>query len=146
MILVVDDSTLITDWMREVIQGAGYYFDSAVDGPSALYKMTRIYYPLALIDIILPPPISSDGGPVMSGDELARQIKTLPEPYSSTPLIGISGGDFQEEVKPLFVDCLHKPFLPQQLLEKIHQHARPPIRDLHRAMVDAGLTDPKGGT
>lgn len=144
MILVVEDSTLITDWMREVIQNAGYYFDSAVDGPSALFKMQRIYYPLALIDIVLPPAIPGDGASPMSGDELARQIKTLPEPYSSTPLIGITGGEFREENRPLFVDVLQKPFLPNQLLEMIRQHARPPIQDLHRAMVDAGLATPNG--
>lgn len=123
MILVVEDSTLITDWLREIIQDEGYYFDAAIDGSSALYKMERLYYSLVFIDIGLPGPYQ--------GDELAAKIKLLPEPYGSTPLIAITGAVVPPESRSLFVDCLNKPFLPRDLRDFIERYAKPPIKDLH---------------
>lgn len=130
MILVVDDSTPIQDWLRDVIQDAGYYFDAALDGPSALYKISRIYYSLCIIDIVLPGPFS--------GDELARKVKTLPEPFCSTPLIAITGRNVPPDAKSLFVDNLQKPFLPRDLREMIARCAKPPIKDLHLTQADSG--------
>jgi CheY-like chemotaxis protein len=125
MILVVDDSTEIIDWLREVVEGAGYYFDAASDARSALYKLSRIYYSMALVDIILP------GGE--NGDDLARRIKSLPLPYRETPLIAMTGGLYQNDAGELFVEVLRKPFFPKNLRDVILRCARPPTPDLHMA-------------
>lgn len=123
MILVVDDSAEIIDWLREVVEGAGYYFDSARDANSAIYKISRIYYAMALIDIILP---GSE-----HGDDLARRVKSLPSPYCETPLVAMTGGLYQDGASELFIEMLRKPFLPKDLREVILRCARPPIPDLH---------------
>lgn len=123
MILIVDDSEQILDWLRDVVQGAGYYYDSAVDARSAFYKMQRVYYALALIDIVLPD---------STGSELATWIKGLPEPFSQTPLVAMTGSAFTDDLG-LFATVLQKPFLPRDLRSIIRRYARPPVRDLHLA-------------
>lgn len=123
MILIVDDSPEIIAWLREVVESAGYYYDCAIDARSALYKVSRVYYAMAVVDIILPD---------TRGDELARQIKALSEPHCMTPLVAMTGGTFEDEPDtPLFAEVLHKPFLPRDLRGAIQRCARPPIPDLH---------------
>lgn len=123
MILIVEDSELIVEWMRGVVQDAGYYFDAAIDAHIALYKMQRLYYALVLIDI---------GLPDMQGDDLARVVKALPEPFGTTPLVAMTGGSYVEEGGPnLFTEVLRKPFLPGDLRDVILRRARPPGPELH---------------
>lgn len=124
MILVVEDNELIIEWMRDEIQKAGYYFDEAVDANAALYKIGRLEYALILIDI---------GLPDMRGDELAKLIKEMPAPISTTPLVAMTGGTYSEDPgKEVFSAVLRKPFLPGDLREAIRIHARTPMPDLHR--------------
>lgn len=135
MILIVDDSDLILDWMRGVVERAGYYYDSASDATVALYKMERLDYALVITDLILPD---------FPGQVLARRIRALPEPKGSTPIVAMTGGQPpDEEDKPLFRDCLRKPFLPDQLREAISTYARPPFKDLHAARLELGAALPQ---
>ena len=129
MILVVDDSVEIVNWLREVIEQAGYFYDSATDANMALYKASRIYYSMAIIDIIMPG---------MGGDGLAKAIKDLPKPFCHTPLVAMTGGLVKDENQHLFAAVLHKPFLPRDVRTIIAQHARPPIKDLHVVRAAAG--------
>lgn len=125
MILIVEDNETIADWIRGVVQAAGYYFDAAIDANIALYKLERLYYALALIDI---------GLPDMQGDELARRVRSLPEPFCHTPLVGMTGGTFVDEPgREVFIEMLRKPFLPRDLRDLIQRCARPPVPDLHVA-------------
>lgn len=133
MILVVDDNPSITTWLKEVIEQEGYYYDSAVDAVSALFKASRIYYAMALVDIKLP------GG--VDGDELAKQIKSLPEPYCGVPMVVMTGGTYRKTPDDPFADILRKPFLPRDLEAMILKVARPPIKDLHTAR--QAMDDPK---
>jgi CheY-like chemotaxis protein len=121
LILVVDDSVDIVDWMKMVIEEAGYYFDSARDGFVASTKLGTTQYALVLIDISLP------GG--ISGYDLAEVVRALPGPASETPLVAITGGFFDDSRKTLFSALLKKPFLPRELRAVITQFARPPSRD-----------------
>lgn len=129
MILVVDDSEIIVDWLRIVIQGAGYYYDAASDATIALYKAERLSYALMLIDI---------GLPDYPGDVLAERIKQIPGPYGTIPMVAITGGEpLPPERRQFFLDVMHKPFLPHQLREAIQKYARPPVKDLHMARAAA---------
>ena len=123
MILVVDDNQDIVDWLREVVEGAGYYFDCATDSRMALYKMERIHYSMALIDLMMPRSLD--------GIELARRVKALPQPYCDIPLVAVTGGLVGSVDPALFVELLRKPFLPVDLLDIIKRCARPPIDILH---------------
>jgi CheY-like chemotaxis protein len=123
MILVVDDSAEYINWLRDVIEAEGYYYDAAPDATAALYKLEHLYYSMALIDIKLP------GG--INGDVLARKIKELPEPQCFIPLIGMTGGDYEPEDPSPFIHLLRKPFLPRDIRSIISANALPPIKDLH---------------
>jgi CheY-like chemotaxis protein len=123
MILVVDDNAEVAKMMVEVCRDAGYYADFALDGPSALYKISLIRYALVFIDIIL--------GHPMSGNTLAQHIKTLPHPFGGVPLISMSGIPYAEASPALFVSNLTKPFLPKDIREAIQLYANPPIPTLH---------------
>lgn len=125
MILVVDDNPILISWLRDVIEESGYYYDYAPDAVSSLFKASRIYYAMALIDIRLHKGIN--------GIELAKQIKTLPEPYCEVPMVVMTGSDYRLTDEDPFVDILHKPFLPRDLEAMIQRVARPPIKDLHLA-------------
>jgi CheY-like chemotaxis protein len=68
MILVVDDTIEVAQLLVEVCTTTGYYADFALHGEAALYKMERIYYSLAFIDIILPG---------LDGNQIARASQSI---------------------------------------------------------------------
>jgi CheY-like chemotaxis protein len=122
MILIVDDTIEVAQLLVEVAKTTGYYADFALDGPSALYKIQKIYYSLIFIDIILPQ---------MDGNELATKIKELPEPFCKIPLVAMTGAHEIKVARKLFIHRLQKPFLPRHVRSVIEKHANPPIKDLH---------------
>lgn len=121
MILMVDDNEHIIEWAQAVIEGAGYYYDSAHDSRSALYKIKRLNYSLVLIDI---------GLPDYPGDVLAFQV--VSELSTPPPLIAITGGELVK-AEGLFVHFMLKPFNANELKNAIAKFARPPVKDLHIA-------------
>jgi CheY-like chemotaxis protein len=122
MILVVDDIPEIVELLANAIRERGYYSDVAVDAISAIYKMQRIYYALAFVDIRL-----AGGG---SGNDVARRVKALPEPSCLIPLVAMTGSDVSVE-SDLFCTMIRKPFLLSDLWPIIDKYARPPIPDIH---------------
>lgn len=124
MIIVIDDMPEIAEWLTKVIQDAGYYADFALEAEAALYKMSKIYYSMAMVDMRLPGKLQ--------GEDIAEHVKTFPEPFCLTPMVAMTGAG--EVSRPeLFVSILQKPFLPRQVREAIELYARPPIADLHAA-------------
>lgn len=65
-ILVVDDDKSIRKTLEAILEGEGYYVDSAENGKQAIEKTSSSYYNLALIDIRLPD---------MEGTELLTKMK-----------------------------------------------------------------------
>lgn len=125
MILVVDDTIEVAQLLVEVCRTTGYYADFALDGVSALYKMSKIYYSMAFIDIILPG---------LDGNQIAEQVKLLPEPFCRVPLIAMTGAQEVIINKELFVHRMQKPFLPRHVRTVIEKYANPPIPDLHLSL------------
>jgi CheY-like chemotaxis protein len=121
MILIIDDTFEIIEWLAEVMREAGYHADHSIDGLSALYKMGRVYYSMALVDIRIPG---------IDGNELARRVKMLPSPFCDIPLVAMTGSRLTAD-KDLFVAILQKPFFPKNLRDIITNYARPPIKELH---------------
>ena len=76
MILIVDDMPEIVEWLVDAVRDAGYYTDCATDARSALYKLERILYALAIIDIRLPGSFT--------GNDVARAVKDCPS-HGPTP-------------------------------------------------------------
>ena len=121
MILIVDDVPEIVEWLMETVRDAGYFADYSMDSASALYKLQRIHYSMALIDIRL---VGLDG------NDLARKVKMMPDPFCDVPLVAMTGSRMTAD-ESLFVSALQKPFFPNDLREVITKYARPPIEALH---------------
>jgi CheY-like chemotaxis protein len=121
MILIVDDTVEIVEWLVKTVADAGYYADYATAGLPALYKMQRIPYAMALLDINL------HG---VDGVEVARRVKAMPEPFGSIPLVAMTGA-VEPPTDENFCTTLLKPFRPRDLRDVIARCARPPLDDLH---------------
>lgn len=66
-VLIVDDEPVICDLIYEDLNGLGYICEVASDGNSALHKMAKDRFDIALLDIRLP---------VISGIDVLKEIKS----------------------------------------------------------------------
>lgn len=53
-ILIVEDDQFLREFYQELLQGEGYFVDSAADGEVAYQKISNHKYDLILLDIMLP--------------------------------------------------------------------------------------------
>lgn len=80
-VLVVDDNVDAASLLQELLETSGFEVGVAHDGPQAI-ELTRRFRPnVALLDL---------GLPVMSGDELARHLRSMPE-GTGLQLIAVTG-------------------------------------------------------
>jgi two-component system CheB/CheR fusion protein len=87
--LVVDDNPDITDMLAAVLRHAGYTVSSAHTAPDALTLALSRHFDVVVSDI---------GMPGMTGHELARALRALPE-YRSIPLVAVTGFDMYDDVE-----------------------------------------------
>ena len=66
-ILVVDDESLMRDFLQETLRRAGYEADVASNGEKALQRLNENSYEVILSDLKMPG---------MTGIELLKQVKT----------------------------------------------------------------------
>ncbi len=76
-ILVVDDETVLTEILCEVLQDAGYRVMTAADGRAGLDSLPKVRPDLVLCDVMMP---------IMDGRELCRLLRADPQ-YRNIPLI-----------------------------------------------------------
>ena len=69
-ILIVDDSDIIRDSLRELLVGAGFDVTEGVDGVEGLEKAKSAKHDLIITDFNMPN---------MNGLEMSKEIKALPE-------------------------------------------------------------------
>ena len=110
-ILLADDSPVIQTLSKKIFFGQGYELKGFKSGAKVISEIEANDYDVIILDIILPE---------VSGMELAKQIRQLPDKKkASTPIIAISGNyknysksDFDEVgindylIKPLDYDAL----------------------------------------
>lgn len=118
MILIVDDTQGIIEWVADVIREAGYPVDCAMDAQAAVDKLATCSYAMALIDIRLRGNIT--------GNDVARTVRALPTPFCDVPLIAMTGSRLDAN-DDLFTAVLTKPFLPRDLRDAIAMYARPHV-------------------
>ncbi len=119
-ILVADDATFIRDMIKKQLRDRipGVEIFDAVDGARAfaLFKQNDI-------DLIL----SDWEMPLMTGEELLRNVRALPN-GAKTPFIMISSrGDRDHIVKAIqsgVSDYISKPFTPEEFHKKVHKQLR----------------------
>jgi DNA-binding response OmpR family regulator len=119
-ILVADDATFIRDMIKKQLRDRipGIEIFDANDGARALalFKQNDI-------DIIL----SDWEMPIMTGEELLRNVRAI-SGHESTPFVMISSrGDRDHIVKAIHAgvsDYLSKPFTPEELLKKVFKQLK----------------------
>jgi CheY-like chemotaxis protein len=111
-ILAAEDNPVNQAVIKLVLQRLGCDVDIAADGMAALSRVQETSYDAVLMDIQMPG---------VDGLEAARRIRSLPEPRSRTPIVGLtaSATDQDREAcfaagmndylsKPLSIDALRK--------------------------------------
>ncbi len=86
-ILVVDDSLLVREMERNVLENAGYQVDTAINGLDGVNKAISKRYDLILGDIEMPE---------MDGFEMIEQLRRIDE-YKVTPIIVLSTREREED-------------------------------------------------
>src|ERR1044072_278140 len=111
--LVVDDNPDITAMLAAVLRHAGYTVSSAHSAPDALTLAVSRHFDVIVSDI---------GMPGMTGHELARALRAMPE-YRAIPLVAVTGFDMRSEERRSaeagFSAHLSKPIDPLALTQAI---------------------------
>jgi CheY-like chemotaxis protein len=119
-ILIVDDASFIRDLVKKQLRDHifGVEIFEAADGARALIVLKH-----NPIDMIL----SDWEMPVMTGEQLLKQIRATPE-YAKTPFVMISSrGDREHVTKAVQAgvsDYLNKPFSAEELLGKVKKQLK----------------------
>lgn len=79
-ILIIDDSKIVRQYHKEILQDMGYGIDEAENGMEALEKSLSKKYSLFLVDVNMP---------IMDGYTFIEKIRKL-EHFFLTPIIMIS--------------------------------------------------------
>ena len=122
-ILLVDDSEITQLSVLKILASKGSYFlDIVSQGQDVIPKVTNFDSPvdLILLDIKLPD---------INGDEVAKQIRKLPErEHKKTPIIALTAKVFKEDLKRYkkagINDVLKKPFNEEELITIIQQNLK----------------------
>lgn len=117
-ILLVEDNEINLEIETEILQGLGYYVDTAVDGRAAVEKLRQSApgdIDLVLMDLQMP---------VMDGWQAAKEIRRLVNPaVSGVPIVALSAnvleGDIQRAIESGMDAHLPKPLDISQLLKTV---------------------------
>lgn len=106
-ILLVDDETVVSDVLEEILNLLGHRVETAPDGQEGLLMFDSRTYDLVITDILMPG---------LDGRGVARHIRNSQRPF--TPIIGISGTPWLLE-GGMFNSVISKPFTVQALTNAI---------------------------
>lgn len=117
-ILVVDDDEMILKMAEFILKQDGYEVARATSGMSCLEQLKYIKPDLVLLDIEMP---------IMSGIQTLEIIKSNEE-FKNIPIMFVTGSADPETVvaasKLGAVDYVIKPFMPQDLLDRVKKILR----------------------
>jgi CheY-like chemotaxis protein len=114
-LVVVDDESLVTDFLTFLLEGEGYVVHAASNGKEALELIHRVRPALVITDLMMP---------VMSGLALAAVLRASNE-FRRLAIIlcsAVSDPVTQNE-QLLFTAILRKPYAPARLVSLIAEHA-----------------------
>jgi DNA-binding response OmpR family regulator len=124
-ILLVEDQAEIRKLLRMILNAEHYDLHEAVDTQMALDMMATIKPDLLLLDIMLPLRPESSTPQLVSGLDLCRLLKSMPE-YAALPIILLTAkGQLADRAAGIAAgadDYLVKPFRVQELTEIIEFH------------------------
>jgi signal transduction histidine kinase/ActR/RegA family two-component response regulator len=129
--LVVDDTPTNQLVLRALLESLGHSVEVAADGAAALAAVLRQRFDAVFMDVQMP---------VMDGYEATRQIRFLPQPLATVPVIGVSAFvqpvDHARARAAGMTDYLAKPVRKKELVAILDQvcgvAASPNITTPHR--------------
>lgn len=113
-LVVVDDESLVTDFLIFLLESEGHTVHAAANGKEALAVVGQVRPALVVTDLMMP---------VMSGLELAESLRRSSE-FSDLPIIlctAVANPVAQHE-QHLFTAILHKPYAPGSLIGLVAGH------------------------
>ncbi len=110
-LLVIDDEPDIAECLSEALQDQGHRVSIAHDGQAGLRMLDAHVFDVVLTDLMMP---------IMDGEELLRRIRSHPR-LASVPVIVMSAGLINDEVRSLANVCLIKPFKLPALYDHVTQ-------------------------
>lgn len=113
-ILIVEDEKDMQDLYTDMFEGMDYNIVRAYDGDEAFEKFKECKPNIIILDIILD---------LVPGDTFFMYLKSMPEEYSSIPIIiasSLSSRSYRnlKEIDPNIV-FLEKPFTRERLLKEV---------------------------
>lgn len=105
-VLIAEDSSVIQNIAKKVLEFQNFEIDSAKNGKEVLKKLGKTNYDVILMDINMPQ---------MDGMECSRQIRALADPEkSSIPIIAITGNAQNYSIED-FKDAGINDYLPKPI-------------------------------
>jgi sigma-B regulation protein RsbU (phosphoserine phosphatase) len=112
-VLVVDDNEVNRRLLSSILQGAGYVFEGAADGDSAVRQATETPPDLILLDVMMPG---------KDGYEVCQELRSLPSTHH-VPIIFLSAlSETKDKIKALAaggIDFITKPFDRSEVLARV---------------------------
>ncbi len=110
-VLIVDDEPAVCDWLREELVERSYDCSEALDGVSALHRLSEKNFQVVLLDIKLPG---------MSGIDLLREIRLHHSSTSAIMLTAVDEVDTAVKAMKLgAADYIVKPFDLDRVLASV---------------------------
>ncbi|MBN1957037.1 MAG: sigma-54-dependent Fis family transcriptional regulator [Desulfuromonadales bacterium] len=132
-ILVIDDEAVIRESLRQALTLEGYLVELAPNGKVGMEKLQKDTFSLVISDLKMP---------IMSGIEVLKTIQVL---QPNVPVIIITGfatiDSAVDAMKNGAFEYLTKPFLPDQILEKVEAAVQKRILNLESEVIAAGVPD-----
>ncbi|NTV53044.1 MAG: response regulator [Candidatus Firestonebacteria bacterium] len=111
-VLFIEDEEDVRNAVRFILEGEGYEFYGASNGPEGIAKITKFDIDLLLLDVMMPG---------IDGFEVCRAIKS--EPSIDLPVIFVSAKAEATDISRGFAlgadDYIIKPFEPNDLLNRV---------------------------
>jgi CheY-like chemotaxis protein len=113
-VLIVDDEYGLAEMTAELLTMHGHRVATAINGKVALESVCHMRPDVIVVDVMMP---------IMSGDDLVRQLKRDPA-LRDIPIIMMSAAGFDaldSDLLPLIGGFLQKPFTFDQLMTELHR-------------------------
>lgn len=114
LVLCAEDEPDIADYLKAVLDSAGYRVEICPDGRQALDRIPVAKPAIVLLDIDMPK---------MTGIEVCRALRSDPA-CKDVPVIFLTAHNEQEAIRQAIwegaTDYLTKPFLPEDVLDRVH--------------------------
>jgi CheY-like chemotaxis protein len=113
-VMIVDDEYGLAEMTAELLTMRGHKVVTAINGKLALAALDQLRPDVIVVDVMMP---------IMSGDEMVRQLKRDPA-LRDIPVIMMSAAGFEtldSDLLPLIKGFLQKPFTFDELMAELQR-------------------------